>query len=191
MIIFPTGLIEWSMIASQLPPEKAVKFQRFVRRFTLAYWFDGLKVKNLDKHTIEGYDALFSVFLSFTAYELLWDGLLSYYDEEILIEEKQNFSIENPALANRLKHDKKLEAFLHMEDKTNPLTQKVELFFNSDNADFLPLLAAIKDKVMHGYFSIGTMKAESKEHSVDIWDASRELLVVTEDLFHNFVLMET
>lgn len=108
MIIFPTGLIEWSMIASQLPPEKAVKFQRFVRRFTLAYWFDGLKVKNLDKHTIEGYDALFSVFLSFTAYELLWDGLLSYYDEEILIEEKNSFSIENPELADRLKHDKKL-----------------------------------------------------------------------------------
>jgi hypothetical protein len=191
MIDFPTGKYEWSMIASQLPPEKTFRFQRFLRRFRLAYCFDGMKLHFLDQKTIDGYDALFSVFLSYSSYELLWSSISLFYGDESIKEERTKYSIINPTLASRLKQDKILEQFLHLEDKTHPLTQKVDQFFYSNNSDILPLIEAIKDKVMHGYFSIGGMKSDSREHSKDIWDSSRELLVLTEDIFHNFVLCET
>jgi len=190
MINFPKGMFEWAMIASSLPPLKTIKFQRFLRRFRLAYCFDGLKLHYIDKNTIDGYSALFSVFLSYTSYELLWSSISLFYDDASVKEERTKFSVLNPDLALRLKHNKKLEEFLHLEDKNHPLTQQVDRFFSSDDSDILPLLEAIKDKVMLGFFSIGVIKADSREHSKDIWDASRELLVVTEDIFHSFVLCE-
>jgi len=191
MINFPTGMYEWSMLASQLSTEKTLRFQRFLRRFRLAYCFDGMKLHFLDQNTIDGYDALFSVFLSYSSYELLLSSISMYYDDASIKEDRTKYSILNPGIAERLKRDTKLEEFLHLEDKNHPLTQQVDRFFNSDDADILPLLEAIKDKVKHGFFSIGGMKPDSKEHSKDIWDGSRELLVMTEDIFHNFVLCES
>lgn len=191
MIDFPTGMFEWSMIASQLPEEKTIKFQRFLRRFRLAYCFDGMKLHFLDQKTVDGYDALFSAFLSYSSYELLWSSISLFYGDASLKEERTKYSIPNPALASRIRRDRRLEEFLHLDDKTNPLTRKVDQFFHSDDSDILPLLEAIKDKVTHGFFSIGGMKASSREHSKDIWDGSRELLVMTEDIFHNFVLCES
>ena len=191
MINFPTGMYEWSMIASNHAPEKTIRFQRFLRRFRLAYCFDGLKLYHLDQNTVDGYDALFSVFLSYTSYELLWSSISLYYEDTSLKEERLKYSIINPELASRLKRDKKLAEFLHLEDKNYPITRQVQRFFKSNNADILPLLEAIKYKVMHGYFSIGGMKPDSREHSKDIWNGSRELLVLTEDIFHNFVLCES
>ena len=191
MIIFPTGLIEWSMLSMHLPQEKKIKVQRFLRRFHLAYWFEGLKVSHLDDNTIEGYNALFSVFLSFSAYELLWESLETYYESDEISTEKYQLTLLNVDLAEKLKHDTKLKAFLHLEDSNNYLTKRVKDFFESDDIDLIPILSVMKDKVAHGFFSIGGMTPESKEHSRDIWNASRELLVLTEDLFHNFVLAET
>ena len=191
MIIFPTGLVEWSMLSSSLPLATKNKMQRFLRRFHLAYWFEGLKVSHMSEKTIEGYNALFSVFLSFSAYELLWESLEAYYGSDEISSEKLKFTLPNLELAEKLKNDKKLEDFLHLEDPNNILTQKLKIFFESDDSDLIPLLSALKAKVTHGYFSIGGMTPESKQHSNNILNASKQLLVATEDLFHNFVQAET
>lgn len=191
MVNFPNGIFEWAMISSHHPPLKTIKFQRFLRRFRLAYCFDGMKLNYLDQNTIDGYDALFSVFLSYTSYELLFSSISFFYDDASIKEEGIKFSILKPDLALRLKNDKKLEEFLHLEDKSHQLTQQVDRYFSSDDSDILPLLEAIKGKVMHGFFSIGRMTPDSREHSKDIWDASRELLLLTEDIFYNFVLCES
>lgn len=191
MIDFPIGMYEWSMIANQHPQEKTLRFQRFLRRFRLAYCFDGMKLHFLDQQTVDAYDALFSVFLSYSSYDLLWSSISLYYDDVSIKDERTKYSILNPALASRLKHEKILEQFLHLDDNTHPLTQKIYHFFHSDESDILPLLEAINEKVMHGFFSIGGMMPDSREHSKDIWESSRELLVLTEDIFHNFVLCES
>lgn len=191
MINFPRGMYEWAMITNSLPPKKIMKFQRFLRRFRLAYCFDGLKLHHLDQNTIDAYDALFSVFLSYSSFELLWSSIALFYEDEMIKEERIKFSIQNPDLALKLKHNKNLEEYLNLEDKNNPLTQQVERFFSSHNSDILPLLEAIKNKVMHGYFSIGVIKPDYSEYTKYIWSASRELLVVTEDIFYNFVLCES
>ena len=43
-----------------------------------------------------------------------------FYGDESIKEERTKYSIINPTLASRLKQDKILEQFLHLEDKTHP-----------------------------------------------------------------------
>jgi hypothetical protein len=78
MVNFPTGSAQWSRIARNLPSDRTQTLNRFTARLRVAYLYDGLKIEGFSTETIRGYEALFSVFLSYTAFELLWAGMAEY-----------------------------------------------------------------------------------------------------------------
>lgn len=188
MVNLPTASGTWSQIAKNLPSNKTGTLNRFTARLRVAYLYDGLKIKGLSPETIRGYEALFSVFLSYTAFELLWTGMAEYYGEHSIAHERHNFELHDSTLESKLKENKKLEHYLLHERLDDELSVKIHDFFCDHDSNLMPILAGIRNKVAHGHLSVAGVSADTKQNSEALWNASQLLVHATDDLFHSFVL---
>ena len=94
----PTSGKKWSQIARDLPSERTRTIYRFIARLRVAHLFGGIKINGLAPETIRGYEAMFSVFLSYTAFELFWAGLAEYYDDSSIEKEKYRYELHDSAI---------------------------------------------------------------------------------------------
>jgi hypothetical protein len=188
MVNLPTASAEWSRIARNLPSDRTRTLNRFTARLRVAYLYDGLKIEKLSTETIRGYEALFSVFLSYTAFELLWAGMAEYYGEKELENERHNFEMYDSDLESKLKSNSKLENYLLHERLSDELSVRIHDFFGNHSSNLMPILAGIRNKVAHGHLSVAGVSADTKRNSEAIWNASRLLVHDTDDLFHSFLL---
>jgi hypothetical protein len=183
----PTSGKEWSQIARHLPSERTRTINRFTARLRVAHLFGGLKLNELSPETVRGYEAMFSVFLSYTAFELFWAGLAEYYEDVSIENEKYEFELSDSGLGEKLKSNKKLEHFLLHEKLSNDLLRGTNDFFGGHESNLMPILAGIRHKVTHGHLSVAGINADTKGNSQAIWDASQLLIEATDDLFSSFV----
>jgi hypothetical protein len=188
MVNLPTASPEWSRIARNLPSDRTRTLNRFTARLRVAYLYDGLKIEGLSTETIRGYEALFSVFLSYTAFELLWAGMAEFYGEKELENERHNFELYDTALESKIKENEKLEHYLLHERLSDELSVRIHDFFCNHSSNLMPILAGIRNKVAHGHLSVAGVHADTKSNSEAIWNASKLLLQTTDALFHSFAL---
>ncbi len=183
----PTSGKEWSQIARDVPSERTRTINRFTARLRVAHLFGGLKLNELSPETVRGYEAMFSVFLSYTAFELFWAGLAEYYGDVSIRDERHRFELQSRSINEKLKKNKKLELYLLNEDASPLLTEKIKHFFERNDSNLMPILAGIRNKFAHGHLSVAGINADTKRNSQAIWDASQLLIEATDDLFSSFV----
>ncbi len=183
----PTGAKKWSQIARDLSSERTRTIYRFIARLRVAYQFGGLKINDLAPETVRGYEAIFSVFLSYTAFELFWAGLAEYYEDSSIEKEKYRYELHDPAVEHRLKSNRKLEHYLLHEKAKDQLSIRIHDFFGGYDSNLMPILSGIRNKVAHGHLSVAGIKADTKSNSQAIWNASQLLIEATDDLFNSFV----
>lgn len=183
----PTGAKEWSQIAKTLPEGSTKIFNRFVARYRLASLFDGMKVDGLSAETVRGYEAMFSVFMSYTALELLIEGIADYWDDKSIKNECYDFNLISAELEQKLRMNSKLRQFLLDEIESTLLKIRINNFFENKASNLTPILAGIRHKVAHGDLSVAGINADTKVNSDAIWDASKLLLEATDDLFYSFI----
>jgi len=188
MVNFPTGSAQWSRIARNLPSDRTQTLNRFTARLRVAYLYDGLKIEGFSTETIRGYEALFSVFLSYTAFELLWAGMAEYYGEKEIANDRHNFEMYDSNLESKLKSNRKLEHYLLHERLSDELSVRIHDFFGNHSSNLVPILSGIRNKVAHGHLSVAGVNADSKKNSEAIWNASKLLVQTMDDLFYSFVL---
>lgn len=185
---FPTGSQVWSKFAKNLPSDRTRTIYRFIARIRLAHLFEGMKINKLSPEVIRGYEAMFSVFLSYTAYELLWTGMAEYYNDHSIKNERHKFELSDSAIESKFKKNLRLEHYLLHEESADELSVRIHDFFSGHSSDLMPILAGIRNKFAHGHLSVAGVHAETQMNSEAIWDASRLLLSATNDLFHSFVI---
>jgi hypothetical protein len=188
MVNLPTASAQWSKIARDLPSAQTRTLNRFTARLRVAYLYDGLKINGLSPETLRGYEALFSVFLSYTAFELFWAGMAEYFGEKEIENERHNFEMYHSVLESELKSNKKLEHYLLHERLSDDLSVRIHDFFGNHSSNLLPILAGIRNKVAHGHLSVAGVNVDSKKNSEAIWSASKLLVQTTDDLFNCFVM---
>jgi hypothetical protein len=127
------------------------------------------------------------VFLSYTAFELLWAGMAEYYGEKELENERHNFEMYDSNLESKIKSNKKLQKYLTDEPLSSVLQRKIRTFYEMNESNLIPILAGIRNKVAHGHLSVAGVNADTKKNSEAIWNASKLLVQTTDDLFYSFV----
>ncbi len=130
---------------------------------------------------------MFSVFLSYTAFELLFQGIAEYFGDDLLKDERHDFLLTDPAIADDLKKNSKLAHYLLHEKSDGVLLARINDFFCGYDENLMPILAGIRNKVAHGHLSVAGINADSKANSDSLWEASKLLLYATDDLFYSFV----
>lgn len=130
---------------------------------------------------------MFSVFLSYTAFELIWAGMAEYYQDSSIEKGKYEFELHDCSLEEKLKSNKKLEHYLLHEKADDPLATRLHDFFGGYDSNLMPILSGLRNKVAHGHLSVAGVNADRKSNSQTIWDVSQLLIEGTNDLFDTFV----
>lgn len=183
----PTSGKKWIQIARDLPSDRTRTIYRFIARLRVAHLFGGIKINGLAPETIRGYEAMFSVFLSYTAFELFWAGLAEYYDDSSIEKEKYRYELHDSAIEKKLKSNQKLEHYLLHEKVDDQLSIRIHDFFGGYDSNLMPILSGLRNKVAHGHLSVAGITADTKVNSQAIWDASHLLVETTNDLFDSFI----
>ena len=143
---------------------------RFVFRYRLAKSFEGMSAKGIGR-TLEGYNAVVKLFLTYTAYEQLLRasgglnvvGILSI-DRNTIIDAR---------LAERLRKNCKLIDFLVEHSTDGTLLSKLISFRKNSNNDVVCVAYAIRNIFAHGELTataIGTSLKSERETLYDLAD---------------------
>lgn len=147
---------------------------RFCNRFRLAASFEGLSLNGYEDDQIAGYDGLLSVFLAFSAYELLWKVLDMDQDE---LPALMNVDEEQHVFSDFEKYDPE-GVFFHFLRGTvdDALRERLDRFEGGDVTQAVYLAAAIHHVFAHGYLSRHP-KGAFPENISKVCQSARELLM--------------
>lgn len=153
---------------------------RFVFRYRLAEDFEGLVAPNVGR-TLEGYNVITKIFLSYTAYEAIVRAsrnlrLHSIYSHEL------NTRFE-PNLAIKIRENQKLKDFLLSYQHDVALKNKLLLFFNGTTHDIICVAFAIRNVFAHGDLTASAIGTETKAKRKVFTDLANSLLDYCDETF--------
>jgi len=156
---FPAGHIFFIKNKKDLEPKLRNLLQRFTIRYRLSKSFEGLKFKDnrlLGKTYFKGYDIGMKIFLTYTAYELVYDaGKL--LELEQLIPHNNRVELDKPTVDN-IRKNKKLIALIEefynalKSEKNNSILKNISKLKEGNN-DVLGLGLATRNLFAHGVFT--------------------------------------
>ena len=166
---------------------------RYFARRDLCKSFRGLKLKDYSKNTVNGYNAIFSVYLAYSALDVLTSTIAkNYYQFETFdrylkrdkksggcIFEIYRIRIENEELADWLR-DNHLLMEIIADETVQHIRKDVISFCSHDHNNVISICQGIRHLVAHGNLTVAAAAAHSKKYS-DAIEYCAELLISAAD----------
>lgn len=143
---------------------------RFVFRYRLAKSFEGMSAEGIGR-TLEGYNAVVKLFLTYTAYEQLLRASVGLNVFGMFSIDRN--TIFDARLADRLRKNGKLIDFLVEHSTDGTLLSKLISFRKNSNNDVVCVAYAIRNIFAHGELTataIGTSLKSERETLYDLAD---------------------
>jgi hypothetical protein len=153
---------------------------RFVFRYRLAKSFNGINAEGIGR-TLEGYNSVVKLFLTYTAYEQLLRASIGLNVFGILSIEKNN--IVDIRLADKLRKNSKLIDFLVEHSIEGTLLSKLISFRKNTNNDVVCVAYAIRNIFAHGELTATAIGTSIKSERDALYDLADVLLNYCDENF--------
>jgi hypothetical protein len=153
---------------------------RFVFRYRLAKSFNGINAEGIGR-TLEGYNSVVKLFLTYTAYEQLLRASIGLNVFGILSIEKN--TIVDIRLADKLRKNSKLIDFLVEHSIEGTLLSKLISFRKNTNNDVVCVAYAIRNIFAHGELTATAIGTSIKSERDALYDLADVLLNYCDENF--------
>jgi hypothetical protein len=185
----PSSNAAWSkLVKSEVDGLKTTSINRFIARYRLAKSFSHIEFDGYKDVTVNAYNAIFHLFLSYPALDILFKGIKQ--NREISKYKKSIYSIkikEEP-LAQRLKLN---TAFIEMliSNTTDETTAKELEIFQKDPSknNMMAIARSCRHLTAHGEMSAAGSTAVNKKNAADLKMLSDLVLITADSVFTDFV----
>jgi hypothetical protein len=160
---------------------------RFIARYRLARSFQGLHLDDYSKKIINGYNGIFHVYLAFSAFECLLNGIKLTGVEMNWDKTEHNHKFTDAMLANKIRLNTQLLRLLVENLDAKKLINKVIDFQNSLSSDVAPVVKGIRNLVAHGELSATGAVAGSQKHTNALHELATLVLDDSDKIFTGFV----
>jgi len=185
----PTSNAAWSkLVKSNIDGLKTVSINRFTARYRLAKSFTKLEFEGYADKTVNAYNIIFQLFLSFSAMDILFKGIEQ--NKGIVKFNKTIYSIkiEDESLLKKLKSNEAFINFLIENSESDKLKNKLTNFLKMPSeTNLISVARACRNLTAHGDLSAAGSTAMNKSNAKDLIMLSDLILNVTDDAFSEFV----
>ena len=177
----PTDYVQYSRLAKTTFKNQALPYlNRFAFRYRLAVSFKGIIAPEVGK-TLVGYNTLTKIFLAYTAYEAVISASkvlringLTYRPDIVILE---------PILAEKIKTNVALKAYLFSSHFSTDLREKLNLFYSEPFGDVSTIASALRNVYAHGDLTASVVGAEKVKHRKNLDELATKVLEFSDDAF--------
>jgi len=185
----PTSNAAWSkLVKSNKDGLETVSINRFVARYRLAKSFKKLEFEDYAGKTVNAYNIIFQIFLSFSAMDILFKGIEQNKKTIKFSKTIYSIKIEDESLQKKLKSNKAFITFLIENSESDKLKNKLTNFLKMpSDKNLISVARACRNLTAHGDLSAAGSTALNKSNAKDLIMLSNLILNVTDDTFSEFV----
>ncbi len=187
----PTASAKWSSFhRAHTGTAKSKEFatiNRFIARYRLARSFQGLHLEDYSEKVTNGYNGIFHVYLAFSAFECLLNGIkLTGFDMN-WDKTEHNHQFISASLANQIRLNTQLLNLLIENIDAKQLISKITDFQKSQSSNVAPIVKGIRNLVAHGELSSTGAVAGSQKHTKALHELATLVLDDSDKIFTEFV----
>ena len=171
---------QWNKDNHKLIPKhiNLADINRFATRYRLASGFKSLQVDGFSEktETVDGYSAMFKVFLAYTALEQLHKASKEFKKQHL----HQRFAKPHPELAQQLREAESILIFLNEHLESKYLKEKLKEFEDEKHDVCLYVATGLRHAFSHGFMSAHA-KNTSPKKTIDFCNILSEMLLKLAD----------
>jgi len=185
----PTSNAAWSkLVNSEINGLETKSINRFIARYRLAKSFSHIEFDGYKDATVNAYNAIFHLFLSYSAVDILFKGIKQNREVSKYKKSIYSIKIKEEQLAQRLKLN---TAFIEMliSNTTDETTAKELKIFQKDlsKTNMMAIARSCRHLTAHGEMSAAGSTAVNKKNAADLKMLSDLVLHAADNVFTDFV----